>query len=176
MPLPRGSPSPGPVNWNIRPFAETDRAALLRLNGDNWPSVYPLDEDLLAWLRGFGGHHRVAVDPAGVVLGYLMTFSSASAYDDTEIRELRRRVAEPFLYICQVAIAPEHRRRRIGCAFYEAATDAAQRQGLRLLCCDVNTDPPNPESFAFHRRLGFLEIGQGIASNGVAIAYLTRKL
>src|SRR5258708_6584673 len=121
MVRPSGSPSPAPADWSVRPFADADRPALLRLNGDNWPSVYPLDEDLLAWLRGFGGHHLVAVDRAGAVLGYLLTFSSASAYDDTEIRELRRRVTEPFLYICQVVAAPEHRGRGIARAFYEAA-------------------------------------------------------
>src|SRR5690348_14651461 len=100
MARPRGSPAPVSAGWRLRPFAATDRSALLRLNGDNWPSVYPLDEDLLAWLFGFGGHHLVAVDPRVGVLGYLLTFSSASAYADTEISELRRRVPEPFLYIC----------------------------------------------------------------------------
>jgi predicted GNAT superfamily acetyltransferase len=162
--------------WSIRPLADADRAALLRLNEYNWPAVHTLDTDTLAWLLGFGGHHFVAVDRTGAVLGYLLSFASQSNYDDDEIRELRRLTKEPFLYICQVVIARDHRGRGIGRAFYEEVADAARREGTRLLCCDVNTNPPNPGSFAFHRRLGFVVIGSGTASNGMAIAFLARSL
>jgi len=171
-----GSLSPVPAGWSIRPLGDADKAALLRLNAENYPAVHTLDEATLAHLLGFGGYHRAAVDPAGGVLGYLLSFASASAYDDTEIRELRRLVREPFLYICQVVVAPAHRGRKIGHAFYADLADAARRQGVPLLCCDVNTNPPNPGSFAFHRRLGFVEIGSGIASNGMAVAFLQRRI
>ena len=178
IPMPSSSASlPAATDtWSIRPLAVADRVALLRLNADNYPAVHTLDQTTLAHLLGFGGHHLVAVDPAGAVLGYLLSFPSVSDYDDTEISELRRLVPESFQYICQVVIAREHRGRCIGRAFYEAVADTARRQGVRLLCCDVNTDPPNPGSLAFHRRLGFAEIGSGIASNGMAIAYLLRRL
>lgn len=176
MPPQENFSPPTPDTWALRPFNDADRAALLRLNADNQPAVYPLDEATLAYLLGFEGHHLVAVDRTGGVLGYLLSFSSESAYDDTEIHELRRRVTEPFLYICQVVIAREHRRRRIARAFYAAVAETARRQGAGILCCDVNTDPPNPDSLAFHHRLGFAEIGAGTASNGFAIAFLARRL
>lgn len=176
MSCPITSLPPAADTWTIRSFADADRAALLRLNADNFPAVHTLDEATLAWLLGFRGHHLVAVDPAGAVLGYLLSFPRGSDYDDAEIRELRRCVPEPFLYICQVVVAPAHRGRGIARAFYEAVADTARRQGVRLLGCDVNTNPPNPGSFAFHRRLGFAEIGHGVASNGMAIAFLVRKL
>ena len=168
---------PVSAGWSIRPLADADRAALLRLNGDNYPSVHTLDEATLDWLLAFGcGHHLVAVDEAGAVLGYLLSFASASDYDDSEISELRRRVTEPFCYICQVVVAPAHRGRGIAGAFYTAVASIARAQGVRLLCCDVNTNPPNPDSFAFHRCLGFSEIGHGTASNGFGIAYLRKKI
>lgn len=176
MPSVENPSLPVPAAWILRPLAGADHPALLRLNAANWPAVYPLGADLLAGLCGFGGHHLVAVDAAGAVLGYVLTFSSASAYDDTEIRELRGRLTEPFLYICQVVVAPEHRGRGMARAFYDAAAVAARREGLRFLACDVNTDPPNPGSAAFHRQLGFTEIGRGTASNGFAVAFLARRL
>lgn len=172
----RRPPSPVSANWRLQPLADVDLPELLRLNAANSPAVHTLDEATLGWLLGFDGWHLVAVDPAGAVLGYLLTFSSGSAYDDSEINELRRRLAEPFLYICQIVIAPSQRGRGIARAFYEAAAEAAGREGLRLLCCDVNTDPPNPGSFAFHRRLGFAEMGHGTASNGFAIAFLGKAV
>lgn len=159
----------------MRPFAEGDRAALLQLNAQNRPAVAPLDECTLTALLAFDGQHLVAVDQTGAMVGYLLSFSRESGYDDTEICELRRRLTEPFVYICQIVIAPAYRRQRIGRAFYAAIEDVAQRRGMRVLCCDVNTDPPNPESFAFHRRLGFAEHSRGIAGNGMAIAFLVRR-
>lgn len=154
---------------------DADHAALLRLNADNHPEVQRLDETTLKSFLGFGGEHLVVVDPAGTVLGYLLSHASDAGYDDTEICELRRRVAEPFLYVCQIVIAREHRGRGLGRALYEEIAGIARRQELRLVCCDVNTDPPNPGSIAFHRRLGFATIASGTASNGFAITFLGRR-
>jgi predicted GNAT superfamily acetyltransferase len=173
MPSPRYLPPEVTAGWSLRPFVGEDRAALLRLNADNYPAVHPLDETTLDWLLAFGGgHHWVAQDRTGAVLGYLLSFASASNYDDPEIRELRRRMAEPFFYICQVVVAPAHRERGIASAFYRMVATTARSQGVRFLCCDVNTNPPNPDSMAFHRCLGFAEVGAGTASNGFAITFL----
>lgn len=173
----KDSPPPVPARWSLRPLADADRAALLRLNGDNYPAVHTLDAATLGWLLAFGGgHHLVAVDEAGAVLGYLLSFASTSDYDDSEIAELRRRVAEPFCYICQVVVAPAQRGRGIARALYTAVASIARARGARLLCCDVNTNPPNPDSFAFHRCLGFGELGPGTASNGFAIVFLAKKI
>lgn len=149
---------------------------MLRLNAENQPAVAAVGAADLPWLLAGAGVHQVAVDAHGRVLGYLLVFSRASTYDDTEMAELRRLIAEPFYYICQVALAREHRGRGIGRAFYGALTEVARAQGARFLCCDVNLDPPNPESLAFHERLGFRRIANGVASNGFKIAYLARAL
>lgn len=177
MPAPHDSPVPVPADWSIQPLADADLPALLRLNAANYPSVHTLDESTLDWLLAFGGgHHLVAVDRAGAVVGYLLSFASTTDYDDSEIAELRRRITEPFFYICQVVVAPERRGAGIARAFYAAVADTARRERARLLCCDVNTNPPNPGSFAFHRRLGFTEIGPGTASNGFAITFLGKPV
>lgn len=162
--------------WSLRPLADADRAAVLRLNAENRPALAAVEAPDLDVLLAAGGHHLVAADAAGAVVGFLLSFPRESRYNDTEIDELRRRLAEPFQYICQVAVAPAHRGRGVGRALYDAVAVAARARGARVLCCDVNTAPPNPESFAFHQRLGFARIGEGIASNGFAIAYLARRL
>ena len=166
--------SPIPAeNWTIRPLASTDRAAVLRLNAENRPALAAVEAVELDQLLAYDGHHLVAVDPMGEVVGFLLSFPRESRYDDSEINELRRRVSESFYYICQVAIASTHRGRGIGRAFYDALAGVARARGARLLCCDVNLAPPNPTSLAFHDRLGFDRIGTGTASNGFSIAFLT---
>ncbi len=160
----------------IRPLVSADRAAVLRLNAENRPALAALEAVDLDQLLAHEGHHLVAVDQLGEVVGFLLSFPRESRYDDSEINELRQRVSEPFHYICQVAIATTHRGQRIGRNFYDALARVARARGARLLCCDVNLSPPNPASLAFHERLGFERIGMGIASNGFSIAFLARRL
>ena len=160
--------------WMIRPLQDSDRPAVLQLNAGGYPAVQTLDAAALDWLLAFAGRHLVATDASGAVVAYLLAVPSASAYDDTEIRELRLRVAEPFLYICQVVVAAELRGAGIGRALYAAVDEVARCEGVRVVCCDVNLDPPNPESLAFHQRLGFTDLGRGTASNGFAITFLAR--
>lgn len=163
-------------NWIIRPLAFADRTTVLRLNAENRPALAALEVVDLDQLLTYDGHHLVAADSLGEVVGFLLSFPSESRYDDSEINELRQRVSESFYYICQVAIASTHRGRRIGRAFYDALAGVARERGARLLCCDVNLVPPNPASLAFHARLGFEQIGTGTASNGFSIAYLAKRL
>jgi hypothetical protein len=160
----------------IRRLAASDRVHLLRLNAQNRPAVAPLQTAELARLLECDGYHLVAVDESGAVVGYLLSFPRDSDYDDTEFCWLRERIAKPFFYICQVVVASEHRRRQIGRAFYRDLLATARQRGAQILCCDVNTNPPNLESFAFHYRLGFGEIGFGEASDGTEIAFLARKI
>jgi predicted GNAT superfamily acetyltransferase len=149
---------------------------VLRLNAANRPALAALTDADLAELLACGGLHLVATDAAGDVLAYLLSFPSAGAYDDEEIRHFRRLVAEPFCYVCQIAVAAGHRGRRIGHALYEAVIDRARRGNVRTLCCDVNVDPPNVESQEFHRRLGFRRIDTRTMARGPTVAFLTRQL
>ena len=165
-----------PEVGKIRLLASTDRAAVLRLNAENRPALAALEAADLDQLLEYDGHHIVAVDLTGELVGFLLSFPRESLYDDSEINELRQRVREPFYYICQVAIASTHRGRRIGRTFYDALAGVALARGAHLLCCDVNLAPPNPASLAFHDHLGFERIGTGTASNGFLIAFLTKRL
>jgi predicted GNAT superfamily acetyltransferase len=37
--------------------------------------------------------------------------------------------------------------------------------GLREVTCEVNLEPPNPRSLAFHDRLGFVQVGELVTKN-----------
>jgi len=175
-PDPRDSPTPPVPTWSLRPLTVADHPALLRLNSDNRPAVAAIESVDLPGLLAGPNPHLVAIDRRGDVLGYLLCHPHDSGFRDTEIDELRRRIAAPFFYLCQVVVSPGHRGLGIGRAFYAAVAEKARRRGTARLCCDVNTNPPNPASLAFHRRLGFRELGMGVASNGFEIVYLVKDL
>jgi predicted GNAT superfamily acetyltransferase len=43
------------------------------------------------------------------------------------------------------------------------------------MCLEVNLDPPNEPSLAFHRRRGFVEVGQDTAT-GHRVSLMTKEL
>ncbi|MHB1091087.1 MAG: hypothetical protein ACYC06_04325 [Ilumatobacteraceae bacterium] len=45
-----------------------------------------------------------------------------------------------------------------------------------LLTCEVNLQPPNPDSLRFHQRLGFGEVGQQESKPGLIVSLLAKRL
>jgi len=77
-----------------------------------------------------------------------------------------------FLYVDRVCVHPRARRRGLARALYE---DAFACAAGRTVCCEVNSDPPNPGSDAFHAALGFREVGRAfLADRGKSVRYLER--
>jgi uncharacterized protein len=160
----------------IRPISGADRAEVLRINSGSRPAVAALDAAELNRLLSLGNDHRVAVGDDGAVLGYLLAFDDACSYDGEEFQYFRAQLPRPFLYVDQLAVDPECKGRGIGRKFYEALIALAKARHIERLCCEVNLQPPNPDSFRFHRRLGFNAIGNGDTLDGRRVAFLVRSV
>ena len=65
----------------------------------------------------------------------------------------------------------------IGRALYDALFSRATAKGHGRVVCEINLDPPNPGSDAFHVAMGFEAIGQAYLSDrGKTVRYFTRAL
>lgn len=80
------------------------------------------------------------------------------------------------MYVDQVALAPSYRGRGVGSILYSELERWDVRQLCRSLNCEVNLDPPNPGSLAFHRSYGFIEIGRMHTSAGRHVALLQKEV
>ena len=64
---------------------------------------------------------------------------------------------------------------RVGQTLYNRVVDLAVDQGRAEVTCEVNIEPPNPASLAFHSRLGFSEVDR--QDTGYAtVTLLARRL
>ncbi|HLY07373.1 MAG TPA: GNAT family N-acetyltransferase [Rhizomicrobium sp.] len=82
-----------------------------------------------------------------------------------------------FVYIDRVVVAEGSRKRGLGTLLYTDVMQAARDSAHTRLCCEVNIDPPNPGSDAFHARMGFEEIGRAyLPDRGKTVRYLMRDL
>jgi predicted GNAT superfamily acetyltransferase len=80
-----------------------------------------------------------------------------------------------FLYVDRLCVAPRARGRGLARTLYAAVMAAAVERELPVVCCEVNTDPPNPASDALHAALGFREAGRRrLEDRGKSVRYLER--
>ncbi|HEY2444160.1 MAG TPA: GNAT family N-acetyltransferase [Rhizomicrobium sp.] len=84
---------------------------------------------------------------------------------------------ECFVYIDRVVVAEHARRRGLAALLYRDLIAAARQAGRSWLCCEVNIDPPNPGSDAFHAAFGFEEVGRAfLPDRGKTVRYLMLRL
>jgi predicted GNAT superfamily acetyltransferase len=152
----------------IRPLSREDFPAVLALNNAHAKEVNALTADQLTALVALAV--PALVDDAGPA--FLIALDERTpAHGPNHGWFLARESA--FVYIDRVVVSPEARGR--GCArrLYEQL--AVHAQG-RPLCCEVNLQPPNPGSLAFHERLGFVGCGEATdPRNGKQVRYLIRR-
>jgi predicted GNAT superfamily acetyltransferase len=162
---------PPPVS--LRPVRNTDSSQLLELNSAAVPAVNDLDPGQLDALLA-AAHSAVAVvadTEPNTVLGFAILFAAGADYASENYRWFSGRSAR-FLYLDRIVVAPEHRGRGLGSLLYSAVFDAARGIGAEVVFCEVNLQPPNPGSLAFHDHLGFTEIGQQSTKNDSVVVSL----
>ncbi|MEH3146775.1 MAG: GNAT family N-acetyltransferase [Methylobacterium frigidaeris] len=157
----------------VAALAPDDLGRVLALNNAHAVETSPLDESRLRAL------HRAAFRATGVEGGggaFLIALDQDAAYDSPNFLWFRARYPR-FVYVDRVVTAPERRGRGTAAALYADLFDAAGRAGHVRVACEVNSDPPNPASDAFHARQGFREVGAAALEAGRrTVRYLLRDL
>ena len=135
----------------LRPLRDDDLEALVAINDGAYPAVPITPVDEFAGLLGFGDFVVVVDD--GAPAGFLLTMSPGLDYASENYRWFSARSSE-FLYIDRIVLAPRVQGLGLGRRLYEAASRLRAQRGARELFAEVNLEPPNPGSLAFHARMG----------------------
>jgi uncharacterized protein len=84
---------------------------------------------------------------------------------------------QSFVYIDRVIVAESARGRGIARLLYEDLFAAAHSTGVPRVVCEVNSEPPNPASDAFHLAMGFEKVGHAVLYNGAkTVNYFAKNL
>ena len=112
----------------------------------------------------------------GDIDALLLAFDQDAGYDSPNFLWFRARYPR-FVYVDRVVVAPAYRGRGHARRLYDDLFEQARRRGHNQIVCEVNTQPPNPASDAFHARLGFAEVGRAVLPGGAkTVRYLRRAL
>ena len=156
----------------LRPITPADHDVVLGWNGAHVELLSPLDGPRLAQLLGWADLGAVIHD-GGRDVGFVLTFRSGTAYDSDNYRWFAARYPD-FYYLDRVVVDPTVRRSGVGTRVYDEI-EARARTVAPVMCLEVNLDPPNEPSLAFHRRRGYVEVGQDDAT-GHLVGLMAKEL
>lgn len=112
----------------------------------------------------------------GEAEAFLLAFDQDADYDSPNFLWFRERFRR-FVYVDRIVVSPSARGHGYARALYKDLFNHALRAGHSHVVCEVNLDPPNLVSDAFHAALGFREIGQGVLSSSAkTVRYLCIEL
>jgi predicted GNAT superfamily acetyltransferase len=161
----------------LRPITPGDHAQVLAWNHAHVELLAPLDERRLVELLGWADLGSV-ITSGGRDVGFVLTFASGTAYDSANYRWFTEHAAasgwDTFYYLDRVVVDPSVRRAGIGTRVYDEIEERARRRA-RVMCLEVNLDPPNEPSLEFHRRRGYVEVGQD-SSTGHLVSLMVKEL
>jgi predicted GNAT superfamily acetyltransferase len=145
----------------LRPITAADHASVLAWNEANVELLAPLSEERLLELLDQG--EGVIIEEDGAAVGFVFTFLAGSAYSSPNYAWFAAR-HEAFLYLDRVVVDSSVRRTGVGGRVYDLIERRAAEVGP-VMCLEVNLDPPNEPSLAFHRNRGYVEVGQQVWSD-----------
>jgi predicted GNAT superfamily acetyltransferase len=153
-----------PKGVRLRPLTTADAEVLSQLNDAATPAVPITPPEALGQLIGLA-HVALGLERDGRLVGFTLAMAPGAAYDSENYTYFESRGID-HLYVDRIVIDARERGRGFGAALYDAVFSAARQSGRREVTCEVNLDPPNPGSLAFHERLGFRPVGTQTTKGG----------
>ncbi|MBP0614727.1 GNAT family N-acetyltransferase [Jiella sp. KSK16Y-1] len=147
-----------------------DKATLLALNNLHAAELSLLDAP---------GFERL-VESAFLALqtadatAFLLAFDETADYDSPNFLWFKTRYAR-FVYVDRIVVAARARGRGHARALYDSVFAAAESADAGRVVCEINLDPPNPQSIRFHEALGFTRTGSAVLPGGAkTVGYYER--
>jgi predicted GNAT superfamily acetyltransferase len=160
--------SPRPtLRPTLRPIVAADHAEVLALNERNVALLAPMDEARLLQMQSWADTAAV-IDVDGSFAGFVLTFAAGSAYDGENFGWFSARFGD-FCYLDRIVIHEDFRRQGLGTQVYDELEASC---GRPLFALEVNLDPPNEGSLAFHRARDFAEVGQRVSGGHLVSLFL----
>lgn len=146
------------VQWTcdvaeFRDMQRKDLPHVLALNQAAVPAVGTLDTAGLERLYALS-KVRWVLAKGDVLAAIMFAMEPGTDYQSPNYRWLAERY-ERFVYVDRIAIAPEFQRQGLGARIYQKLAAYSRAQNAKVMLAEVNVQPPNPQSIAFHEASGW---------------------
>jgi uncharacterized protein len=137
-------------------------ASILQLNNANARETSRMDAPGMCALLDSAFYSR-GVDHGATA--FLIALDQDAPYNNFNFNWFKDRY-DSFVYIDRVVVAQAAREQGLARALYQDLIARAEKAGHCRVVCEVNFDPPNPISDAFHSAMGFVTVGHALICNG----------
>lgn len=153
------------------PIQPAHYAAILRNNEQFVHWLSPLDDTELTELLSHADYARQLHAGEAALIAY----NGQGLYRHKNVDWLSARL-ENYFYIDRIVIGAPAHGQGVGRALYADVEKTARLRGHTHVACEVNIQPDNPGSHAFHLALGYEPFGDVAYPNDVSLRYYVRKL
>jgi uncharacterized protein len=157
----------------IRDLSLLDATAILSLNNEHARETSALDDAGLTTLLNMALYAR-GVDRG--TTAFLIALDHNASYGSPNFQWFKAS-RRSFVYIDRIIVSSAARGSGIARLLYQDLFATAKRAGHDRVVCEVNIEPPNPVSEAFHAAMGFDAVGQATIYGGTkTVRYLEKML
>jgi predicted GNAT superfamily acetyltransferase len=160
----------------VREASDRDLPALVEANNLLAPAVNALPPDEFSRLVGLSVWTRV-IGPIGEPTAALLALEGPGLDYPSENYAWFSARHDRFLYVDRVFVVPTAQVTGLGGMLYRSLISWGAGEGYRVLCAEVNLEPPNPGSLRFHAEHDFRAVGEQSTKGGsVKVRMLERSL
>ncbi len=153
---------------------DSDVPAVAALNAAAAPAVNPMPEEDLRALFAMTDVALVATDRDRRLQAFVLSLAPGQPYGSENYRWFEAR-GRRHQYIDRIVVAPTAKGTGVGRALYESVFERARERGASEVTTEIQLEPPNPNSLAFHESLGFQRVAeQWTRGDTVRVALLSR--
>jgi predicted GNAT superfamily acetyltransferase len=158
------------MTTRLRPITASDHEAVVALNDRHVELTAPMDRARLDELAAAAEHADV-IEVDGEFAGFVITFGPGAAYDGTHYGWFAERY-DDYCYLDRIVIHEDFQRRGLGTFAYDELEGSCARPVFAL---EVNIDPPNEPSLAFHEARGYRPVAE-FGPPGHRVLQLSKEL
>ena len=157
----------------LEPIVPEAHEAILALNSAHVEELSLLDmAALVTLLDGAFFAKRI-----GELEAFIIALDENHAsYASPNYRWFQDRMAR-FVYVDRIVVAADARGKGHARRLYADLMATAKAAGHQFVVCEVNSEPPNPASDAFHSALGLEQVGEAVIRGGAkSVRYFALRL
>lgn len=156
---------------NIRFAIEKDLPAVLKLNTAALPHVSDVKlSDMRRFLKQ--ADPFLVVEEGKELAGFMIVLQQGLKYESLNYAFFCNNYSD-FDYVDRIVISEKFRGQKFGTALYKHLFATSEK---KIITCEVNIKPPNPDSLAFHNMLGFKKVAEQVTENGKkSVAMMVRE-
>jgi len=158
----------------IREIVAADLQAVWELNQSMVPAVGSVDIERMASLIDLS-EYALVVESSEAIDGFSLVFAPGSSYDSVNYLWFATNYPTAH-YLDRVAFRQSAQGQGFGSELYRDIEQRLVQSGVAELGLEVNVEPPNVQSLGFHKRHGYVEVGQQRTPYETTVSMQLKKL